>query len=184
MKFILPLLIFFSTASFAQQADFLVLKKKNKGIGTYFAGGNIEFTAESGAHISALINAIKNDTIYLQEFVVRMLPTVFGTYILDTAGSYHYKYHYNQIKAIGKQERKNFNLSGSGAALLGGGTVLTLASGVVYLADREKFSAPLLFASMGLGVVGYFLCKDRTHGMTIGKKYKLEYMDMSNRVNR
>jgi len=178
MKFILLLLIFLSSTSFAQQADFLILKKKNKKIDTYFAGENIEFTAASGTHIDAFINAIKNDTLYLQEFVVGRLLTTYGAYILDTVGSYHYKYHYNQIKAIGKQERKNFNLSGSGAALLGGGTVLTLASGVVYLVDREKFSAPLLIASAGLGIAGYFMCKDRSHGMTIGKKYKLEYMDM------
>lgn len=181
MKIILPFLLFISLTSSAQQADFIILKKKNKRIETYFAGDNIAFTAASGTYINALINGIKNDTLYLQEFVTRMLPTVYGTYIIDTAGSYHYKYHYNQIKAIGKQERKNFNLGGSGAALLGGGALLTVASGIVYLVDRKKFSAPLLIASAGLGVVGYFLSKDRSHAMLIGRKYKLEYIDMSDK---
>ena len=181
MKFILPILIFFCTASFAQQADFIVLKKHNKRIETYFAGGNIEFTAASGTHIEALINAIKNDTLYLQEFIVRRMMTVYGAYMIDTVGSYHYKYHYNQIKTIGKEERRSFNLQGSGAALLGGGALLTIASGAVYLFDRKKFSAPLLIAAAGLGVAGYFMSKDRSKGMTIGKKYKIEYMDMSDK---
>lgn len=143
---------------------------------------NIAFTAESGAYIDALINGIKNDTLYLQQFIIRYLPTNIGTYIVDTAGSYHYKYHYNQIIGIGQKEKANFNVKGSGAALFGGGILLTLASGVVYLADREKFSAPLLLASVGLGTLGYFMAKGKksSRGMTMGKKYKLVYMNMSN----
>jgi hypothetical protein len=183
MKFFWPALLFISTASFAQTADFIILKKKNKTIETFYSGGNISFTAESGAFINAQINGIKEDTLYLQEFIVRYLPTTFGTYIIDTAGSYHYKYHYRQIAAIGKKEKTNFNVKGSGAALLGGGAVLALASGVVYIADRKKFSAPLLIASVGLGTLGYFMAKGKKsgNGMLIGKKYRLVYMNMSNK---
>lgn len=150
---------------------------------TFYSGTNISMTAESGAFINAQINGIKNDTLYLQEFIIRYLPTTFGTYIIDTAGSFHYKYHYNQIAAIGKKERTNFNVKGSGAALLGGGAVLALASGVVYIADRQKFSAPLLIAAVGLGTIGYFMAKGKKggSGMLIGKKYRLVYMNMSNK---
>jgi hypothetical protein len=183
MKFLLPILLFISTVSFSQSADFIILKKKNKTIATFYSGGHIAFTAQSGTFINALINGIKNDTLYLQEFVIRYLPTTFGTYIVDTVGSYHYKYHYNQIAAIGKKERTNFNVKGSGAALLGGGAVLTLASGVIYVVDRKKFSAPLLLASVGLGTLGYFMAKGKKggDGMFIGKKYRLVYMNMSNK---
>ncbi len=149
---------------------------------TFYSGSQISFTAESGAFINAQINGIKNDTLYLQEFIIRYLPTTLGTYIIDTAGSYHYKYHYKQIAVIGQKEKTNFNVKGSGAVLLGGGILLTLASGVVYVADREKFSAPLLLTSVGLGTLGYFLAKGKKggNGMRIGKKYKLVYMNMSN----
>jgi hypothetical protein len=182
MKYILSISIFISSASFSQSADFIVLKKHNKTVTTFYSGSDIAFTAESGAFINATINGIKNDTLYLQEFIIRYLPTTIGTYIIDTAGSYHYKYHYNQIVAIGKKEKINFNTRGSGAALFGGGILLTLASGVVYVADREKFSAPLLLASVGLGTLGYFMARGKKHGngMLIGKKYKLVYMNMSN----
>ena len=113
------------------------------------------------------------------------LPTTIGTYIVDTAGSYHYKFHYNQISAMGRKEKTNFNVKGSGAALLGGGILLTLASGVVYLVDPEKFSAPLMFTSMGLATIGYFMAKGKKGGgaMVIGKKYRLVYMNMSNQKN-
>lgn len=183
MKFLFPALLFIATSSYSQSADFLILKKHNKTITTFYSGGNIAFTAESGAFINATINGIKDDTLFLQEFIIRYQPTTIGTYIIDTVGSYHYKYHYNQIRVIGRQQRTNFNMKGSGAALLGGGVLLTLGSGVVYLADREKFSAPLLLASVGLGTLGYFMAKGKKHGngMLIGKKYKLVYMNMSNK---
>lgn len=174
-------LIFVSTAH-SQSADFLVLKKKNKIVQKFFSGENIAFTSSNGNYLDALINKIQNDTVYLQQFVVRYLPTTFGTYIIDTAGSFRYQYHYKQIVAIGQKENRNFNWRGSGAALLGGGALLTLGSGVVYLADREKFSAPLLISSAALGTLGYFLAKGKKgHGLPIGKKYKLEYMNMQNK---
>lgn len=177
------MLLLVSAVSFSQSADFIQLKKNNKLITTYYSGMNISLTAESGANITALINGIKNDTIYLQEFIIQYLPTTFGTYIIDTVGSYRYKYHYNQVAAIGKKEKTNFNTKGSGAALFGGGALLTLASGVVYIADRKKFSLPLLLSSVGLGTLGYFMAKGKKggSGMVIGKKYKLVYMNMSNK---
>lgn len=182
MKYLFPVMLFVSAASLGQSADFVVLKKKNKTIETFYSGTHISFTTGSGAFINALINGIKNDTLYLQEFIIRYQPTTIGTYIIDTLGSYHYKYHYNQVAAIGRKEKTNFNNRGSGAALLSGGIVLTLASGVVYIADRSKFSLPLLLASAGLGTLGYFWAKGKKNGgaMIIGKKYRLLYMNMSN----
>lgn len=182
MKLLLPMLLFIYTTSFSQSADFIQLKKNNKTITSFYSGSNIAFSTEGGGYINALINGIKNDTLFLQEFIIRYLPTTIGTYIIDTAGSYHYKFHYKQIAVIGKKENTNFNTKGSGAALLGGAVVLTVASGVIYVADREKFSAPLLFTAVGLGTLGYFMAKGKKggSGMLIGKKYKLVYVNMSN----
>jgi hypothetical protein len=181
MKLILPLLLLITSSCFAQSSDFLILKKKNKTQARYFAGNNISFTTTTGAFMEAQINQIKNDTLYLQEFLIQRLPTTLGTYITDTIGSYHHKYHYNQIAAIGKSKRQNFDWRGSGAALMGGGALLALGSGVVYLADREKFSAPLLLSAIGLGTLGYFMAKGRSDGLVIGKKYQLVYMNMQNK---
>jgi hypothetical protein len=182
MKLIFLILFFITTTSFSQSADFIQLKKNNKTVASFYSEMNIAFTSETGSYIDALITGIKEDTLYLQQFIIRYLPTNFGTYIVDTVGSYRYKYHYNQILAIGRKEKTNFNIKGSGAALLGGGAVLTLASGIIYVADRKKFSAPLLLASVGLGALGYFIAKGSKHGnaYVIGKKYKLVYMNMGN----
>ena len=183
MKIILPLLLLFNTVSYAQTADFIILKKKGKTLQSFFAGNNLSFTTVSGAYINAQVNGIKNDTLYLQEFIISYIPSTIGTYIIDTLGSYHYKFHYNQISAIGRKEKKSFNTRGSGASLLGGGLLLTLASGVVFLADRKNFSAPLLITAASLGTLGYFMAKGSTSALVIGKKYKLVYMDMHNTKN-
>ncbi len=182
MKLLLPILLCITAPAMAQQADFIMLKKNNKTVATYYSGMNIQLTVESGAYIDALIQGMKEDTLFLQQFIVRYLPTNIGTYIIDTVGSYRYKYHYNQIVAIGKAEKTNFNVKGSGAALFGGGALIAVGSGVVYLADREKFSPTLLLSSIALGTLGYFMIKGKKHGntMMIGKKYKLVYMNMSN----
>lgn len=183
MKFFLIqlLILSFTSSSFSQSADFVVLKKKNKTIKTFYSGYPISLTTVSGAYINAHIKGIKNDTLFLQEFIIRYLPTTLGTYIKDTAGSYHYNFHYNQIKAIGPVIKRGFNTKGSGASLFGGGVLLTLASGVVYLADRKNFSAPLLYAAAALGTIGYLLATGGNEGFVIGKKYNLVYMDMSNK---
>jgi hypothetical protein len=181
MKFILPILLVFSFSAYSQSADFILVKKKNKTLRTIYAGNDIAFTTVSGAFINAHINGIKNDSLFLQEYIIRYLPTTIGTYVLDTAGSYRYQFHYNQIKALGRlKKRKGFDRQSSGASLFGGGVVLTIASGIVYLADRKKFSAPLLIASATLATLGYLWAKGGNNATVIGKKNTLVYMDMSN----
>src|SRR6476661_11135085 len=121
------LIIFAITAALfakGQANDFILLKKKDRTIRSYYPGMNIEFITTGGAYRNALITAIRHDSIFLQEFLVRQVPTTLGFSIADTAGSFRFSYHYTQIGKIGKDNKK-FNVSGSGAALLGGGIVLT-----------------------------------------------------------
>ncbi|MBC7423027.1 MAG: hypothetical protein H7334_06175 [Ferruginibacter sp.] len=165
-----------------QSADFILFKKHSQTIGSYHKGDNIAFTNPDKAYIEALITDIKNDSLFLRQFIIQQIPTNLGVYILDTVGSYRYVYHYNQIKAIGRTGPK-FNLSGSAASLVGGGALLALASGVVYLADREKFSPPLLIGSLGFMGVGFLMAKVGGKGMIIGKKYKLVYVQVANNKN-
>ena len=181
MKFWIFILIFFSAAAVhAQPSDFIILKKKDKTIRSYYAGTQIEFVTTTGAYRNALINRIVNDSIFLQEFLVQQIPSTLGFYITDTLGSYRYAYRCNEIGSIGPKQNKGFNVRGSGAALLGGGVVLTLASGVVWLADREKFSPALLGASVGLGAIGYIMTRSGAKGIVIGKKgYRIEYIKVT-----
>ncbi len=167
-------------ASHAQPSDFIILKKKNKTIHSYYQGTNIEFVTKTGVYKNGLIKNIQNDTIFLQEFIVRKMLTQFGSVMDDTLGSYSYQYDYRDIKSMGGKPKKGFNVQGSGAALLGGGILLTLASGVYYLAEPKKFSPELMGAAVGLAGIGYLMTKAGTKGIVIGKKgYRFEYMKLS-----
>ncbi len=178
MKWLLTLLLLIPFFGFTQSSDFIILKKGNRAVRYFYTGTHIEFVSTNDAYRDALITAIKNDSIYLQEFYVLRMPTTYGGFILDTAGSFRYTYHYNQVKSFGKKQKRGFNVSGSGAALLGGGILLTLASGVSYLADKDKFSPQLLGAAVALATAGYFMSRSGSKGIVIGKKYTLQYMNM------
>lgn len=170
--------IFFVSVTNAQSADFLILKKHGRNIATFFTGSEISYITNSGAGFNGSISGIRKDSIYIKEFIVQLIPTTFGSIVRDTIGSNTYKHSYKDIKAIGKNEKKNFNWRGSGAALMGGGVLISLGSAAVYIFDREKFSAPLLGAAVGLGTAGYFIAKGGSPVMNIGKKYQLVYMKM------
>jgi hypothetical protein len=176
MKILLLVLsIFFAQQFFAQPSDFILLKKNKKTIATYFPGTNIGFYTNTGAFIQANITQIKNDTLYLKEYIVRQIPTQLGVYVVDTVNSYLYQYHYNQIKYIGKTGRR-FDINGSGAVLMGGGVLLLLGSAVVFLADKKNFSPELMGAAAALTGVGYLLSRVNNKGIVIGKKYSLVYI--------
>lgn len=177
-RLLLFVFILFGLQCFGQSSDVLLLKKHGKTIKRYFAGTDIDITTTTGAYVSGNITKIISDSIFIKVFVIRQTPTQLGVYILDTVTTYYYKYHYNQVKAIGKSG-KSFDMSASAASLMGGGALLTVASGVVFLADRKKFSLPLLLASASLATVGYVMAKTGGKGIIIGKKYSLVYLAIS-----
>lgn len=181
MRF-LSIVLFFCIAqsSRSQPSDFLILKKKGKSITNFYAGTNIEFVSIYGAYRNGLITQIRNDSVFIQEFQIQQIPTTLGTYITDTVGSFRYAYPYRDILTIGSKPEKGFNLAGSGAALSGGGVLLMVASGVVYIVDKDKFSPELALGAAGLAAVGYLLSKAAGKSIVIGKRgYSLEYADMT-----
>jgi hypothetical protein len=176
MKFHFIILVLFIITKAHAQSDFILLKDKKKAIATYFSGSNISFVTTTGASIDATISKIKNDTLFLVQHIVKQIPTTMGFYILDTIGAYRYQFHFHQIKSILTTGR-HFNWAQSGSFLLGGGTILTLANGIVYLADKEKFSLPFLLSSVSFAGIGYLLSKKGNRGMQIGKRYTLNYIN-------
>ena len=161
-RILLILLLLPGYQSFGQSSDVILLKRNNKTINRYFSGTDIDLVTTTGVSLNAYITHINNDTLF----------------ILDTLTTYYYQYHYNQIKSIGKTGRR-FDLSASAGSLLGGGALLTLAGGVVFLVDREKFSPALMAASVSLATIGYVMAKTSGNGMVIGKKYSLAYLKIS-----
>ena len=65
MRIIIVLLLFLMPVfTIAQSADFIILKKKGKTVKMFYKGSNIEFITTLGAYKNAVINDIKNDSIF------------------------------------------------------------------------------------------------------------------------
>ena len=177
-RFVFILLAFISYKAVAQSSDILLLKKKNATIATYSAGNHISFTSVNGTFVDADITSIQNNTLYLRQYAVHQVFTTLGVYMPDTVNSYYIKYSYEDILSIPKTDR-HFDIAASGNSLFAGGILLTVASGIVYVSDRSKFSPGLLIAGASLGIIGYFMSRHTTSEWKIGKKYKFSYLSAS-----
>jgi hypothetical protein len=167
------------TIGFCQKADYLEIRKKGKLMQRIFTGRDVEFTLNNGDYYYAHLEGLKNDTLFLRQFVTQRVPTTIGTYYVDTIGSNYYKIFYGAIDRWGKKEKTNFNYAGSAASLLSGGILLTIANAVVYLVDRKNFSKNLTIAGVTLGTLGYVWLKSSKYSIVFGNKYKLFYIKMS-----
>lgn len=178
-KIFIIIFSFLIQQAFAQPSDFLILKKNNRTVRTYYAGGSIEMTTKQGVYRNAVINAIRHDSLFLQEFLVQHIPTAWGNIVHDTLGSFRYVYHYRDILKMEKQQR-GFNFATSGKALVGGAVLIAFGSGVVYVSDKEKFSPELLIGGLTLGGVGYLLTKLSSRQIVIGRRgYKFQYVQVT-----
>ena len=176
------LFFFLYTIGRAQQADFLVLKKNEHTIKSFFTGSQVNFlTAYAG--YSGQINEIKKDSVFLTEFDIRQVPTNLGVYVLDTVARYHVAFPYKDITAI-RNDQRGFNWAASGASLLGGGILLTAIGAGTWIftkpGTRYHAGTSLVIGSAILGGVGYLLLKSHGNSYTIGKKYLLQYIGVSN----
>lgn len=183
MKFTVWCFLFLiSFKAFAQNADFIILKKSDRKIKTFFAGSQIQFLTAAGFY-AGQINYIKKDTIYLLQFDIRPIPTNMGVFMWDTLATYRLQFNYKDILAIGNQKKKGFNSSGSGASLFGGGLLLTTVGLGTWLFTKrgtQYYASPYLVGGAAiLAGAGYLLLKGNSGNYKIGKKYSIEYISVA-----
>lgn len=181
MKTILSLLFafFIVAAGLSQPSDFIVLKKNQRTIKSFFTGSNIIFQTANGEY-SGQITAIKKDSLFINQYDVRQVPTNLGIYVLDTVATYRIAFNYKDITKITNQGRKGFNWAASGGSLFGGGILITavgLGTWVFTKPGTQYHASPaLVLSGAALAGIGYLLLKSNGSYYTIGKKYQLEYV--------
>jgi hypothetical protein len=180
LLFILSALVL-SSSYCAAQNDLLLLKKHKRTVKSFFPGSQIDFSTAS-RYYEAEITGIKKDSVFLVQYDVRNVysPSL-GIFLLDTVASYHFGVNYKEITALG-QNTKNFNWGASGAALFGGGALLTkagLISWVFAKPNTRYYASPqLVIGSAALAGIGYLLLKTGNKPMKLGKKYTLHYLKL------
>ncbi len=173
------LLSFICISSFSQPSDFLLIKKNNRTVKTFFAGTNISFQTLEGMY-QGRINAINKDSLFISQFDIRQAMTILGVYVLDTVAVYKLKFNYNNIIKIDEQRTRGFDVAASGGSLLGGGILLTafgLGTRVFTKPGSQYYaSKALVIGSATLGGIGYLLLRSKNSRYKIGNKYQLEYV--------
>lgn len=159
----------------AQQSDFFSLKKNNRTIRHYFAGSFIEFIHRNGTAVYGNITLVQNDSFYITQYDVRMLPNPWGTRTADTVASYMMRFHMEEIAAIPKPE-KGFEFIRNGTLLMVGGSTYAFLHTTNGLIFKKKIYPSTILISGGVAAVGYGMRKLRKYFYPIGKKYQLTYI--------
>ena len=163
----------------AQPSDILILKKNQRTLQTFFPENEIDFNTNSG-YYSGVIKSINHDSLFLIYYDIKQMPTNLGVYILDTVAKYPFAVNYKEITGFGKNKNNKFNWSGSGAALFGGGVLITTVGLGTWLFTKPKsryYASPYLVGSAALlAGIGYLILKTNGKGIILGKKYSLEYI--------
>jgi hypothetical protein len=169
----------FCTACFSQPSDFIVLKKGQRTIKSFFAGSIIGFVTEKGSY-SGKITSVKKDSLFIEEYDIRQIPTNLGVYMLDTVAIYRLGFNYKDVIKIENQKRRGFNWANSGGSLLGGGVLITvvgLGTWIFAKPGTQYHASPaLVIGGAALAGIGYLLLKSNSAYYSLGKKYQLEYI--------
>lgn len=180
MKLYLPavilLLISFSSSA---QSDFIQLKKHHKVIQSWYKDNDITFQLKNGSWITALINKIEDDSLYLRPYQVYYFTTRSGINMSDTIFSGFMKVHYHSIYAFPKQDEGSGLIKRGTLFKIGGGGFLLLNIINTLSNNEPVFGAdnlPKIGIAAGVLALGFALGLSHNSDCIIGKKFRIEYI--------
>lgn len=181
---LLVYLILLSPALKAQQSDILLLQKHNRTIRQFFVGNNIDFYTTEHMGVSAVIDSIKRDSLFLSQHDIRMMPTAIGTFAADTLAVYQLRFSIKNIYSFPATPRKFSFLTNGTLLMIGGGGYLLLN---IINTIREgdpvfgEDNLPSVIGGTAAFAAGFLL--NRLHASKaeykLGKKYKLKYLPVT-----
>lgn len=189
LQLLIILMVFLVSLAWAQEADYIVVKKKNHHtLKTYFAGAFISAETFNGFRIHGYIQAIRNDSIILLQEQTQLVNTPFGT-SLDTV-RYLFGLYYNQIRRFNYKEgyrlsgKKGFRTVTLPKLMMVGGTGFVILELVNTLYREESIRAnnklTALAIATGTAVSGGLWSKISRQRDQVGKKYVIEYIRAKN----
>ena len=181
-----PLLILLfllcSTVTVFSQNDLLVLKQHNQTIQTWIPGSTINFQFSSKQGIQGIVKAIRNDSIIIEQIVLRTVANQFGFASIDTAKLGLMKLHVKEIYAMPKRA--------SGASIFTNGALLMLGSAAYIFVNlfntlihkEGLFASPngtRLGVAAGAFLTGVLLQSNQREYVVLGKKYTMETIHLA-----
>jgi len=184
LKILLTGFIAFSIYSLQAQSDFIVLKKKNTSIQTFFPGSFISCQVDNNDWVNGYIRKIQNDSIYIKPFHEALTIDTWGLLHSDSIFLDVERINVNQITAMPKKDH-SFEYIKDGTILEIGAGGYMLLNIINTLSNKDplfgKNNINRLGIAAGVFTAGLVLHLLRRTYIKIGKKYKLNYIHLNSR---
>ena len=164
MKLLAVILFLVPMLSSAQTNDVFVLLKNGENVKMFSTGMPLTMETIYDQWFEGTITAIRHDSVFIN-----------GT-----------PFHYKEFKTL-KWQRSNFNYTafGSGLIVAGVGVLVLGAVNGAYRGDKaSEWYAPTSFITAGAFILtGLILLKSKYKIYHLGKKFSIQYMDLSSNKN-
>ena len=174
----------FPACTVAQVSDFITVKKRNNlTVRSYFPGSPIVCQTTYGQYFNGYVEAVRNDSVFIKQYDIRSVPSMWGVSKIDTTGSYITGIHYREIQMMIYQRRQSFGFIRSGTIFIIGGlgyAGLNLINGQ-YLNEPNgsKENRKKLGIALGVAGGGFLLKYLNNRSQRNHKKYRVEYIRMN-----
>ena len=147
----------------AQVSDIISVRKKNgRTIKSFVAGVPIELHTQNGTFVKGPIKAIRNDSLFVTVYVIRIVPTYMCVTVVDTAAVYLTGMHHRDIKNIRVFRRPRFLRGKIDRLLIIGGAGyfgLNVLNGLGQGSLTEKENVQRLGIALGAAGLGFVIKK-------------------------
>jgi hypothetical protein len=169
--------------SFSQSLDYISVRKKNGSVvKNFYSGSDILLQQTNGIYLQGPIAAIRNDSVYLTIYDIRLFPTTFGTFIRDTIAVSIVGIRHQEIQRIYLAKRTSFWERNTGPLLMIGGAgylALNILNGGLFessVTDNKNLKK-IGFAAGAFGL-GYLLKKLFSSDGFSKNSHRVVYIDL------
>ncbi len=183
MKLLVIGWLFFTQTIFGQSLDYISVRKANgRAIKNFYTGSQILLQRQDGSYLQGLVQAVRNDSLYVTLFNIQYYPTTFGTYVQDTIGITHVGLRYPEIQRIFLNWHRGFFQRAAGPLLMiggGGYLALNILNGALYqmpVTDRKNLQR--IGTASGAFGLGFLFKKLFASDGFSKRKHNIVYVDL------
>jgi hypothetical protein len=172
-----------TVSSFAQSLDYISVRKKSgRVVKNFYSGSNILIETTNGRYVEGPLAAIRSDSFYITVYDIRLLPTIYGSYIKDTVSTVLVGLRKDGINRVQLTRKAGFmQRTGAPLLMLGGASyfALNILNGAFF--NDSIMSArnlKTLGISAGAFGVGFLIRKLFSSDGFSKKSHQIVYVDL------
>lgn len=176
-------LLFFLQTGFTQSLDYISVRKGNgRSVKNIYSGSRVVVEVNDGRFLQGPVQAVRNDSLFVIIYDIRVWPTPYGTYVKDTITTTIAGIHHREIKRVQLNKRRGFFQRATGPLLMiggGGYLALNVLNGAFYdlpITDRQNLRK--IGRAAGAFGLGFLLTKLFKSDGFSKKSHRIVYVDL------